>query len=171
MRTQQGLTLVELVITIVIIGAAVAGVVGAFALMAGRSADVLWEARTSELGQLYLDEILTKRWADGVPNGGAKPPSDTCAVTGLESGENAANAGDYDDVDDFDDINGVNARFLSGSIGSEYNGYTIDVAVTCAGNELGGGFSIEDAKRIDVTITPPSGTGAPMTFTAYKANF
>ena len=43
MRARHGgATLVELVITIVIIGVAIAGVVGAFSLIAGRSADPLY---------------------------------------------------------------------------------------------------------------------------------
>ncbi len=67
---QRGATLVELVITIVIISVAIAGVVGAFALISGRSADPLNQTRAVELAQLYMDEIITKKYDDATPQGG-----------------------------------------------------------------------------------------------------
>ena len=54
-RTQKGATLVELVITIVIISVAIAGVVGAFALISGRSADPLNQTGAVALAQIYMD--------------------------------------------------------------------------------------------------------------------
>ena len=65
MRARHGgATLVELVITIVIIGVAIAGVVGAFSLIAGRSADPLNQTRAVALAQLYMDEILSRKYDD-----------------------------------------------------------------------------------------------------------
>ena len=55
---QQGAPLVELVMTIVIIGVAIAGVVGAFSLITGRSADPLNQTRAVALAQLYMDEMF-----------------------------------------------------------------------------------------------------------------
>ena len=69
---QHGATLVELVMTIVIISVAIAGVVGAFSLIAGRSADPLNQTRAVALAQLYIDEILARRFAEASPNGGRR---------------------------------------------------------------------------------------------------
>ncbi len=57
---QQGATLMELVMTIVIIGVAIAGVVGAFSLITGRSADPLNQTRAVALAQLY--EVDPEIW-------------------------------------------------------------------------------------------------------------
>jgi MSHA pilin protein MshD len=45
------------------------------------------------------------------------------------------------------------------------------VAVACAGSEVGVAVEVanEDAKRIDITITDPS--GQDWRFTAYRGNF
>lgn len=168
MREQRGLTLVELVITIVIISTAVAGVVGAFALISGRSADFLWQTRTAELAQLYLDEIITKRWDENTGLGGS-PTVTACNINGPEAGENRD---DYDDVDDFDTGgNPVDARDLLDGLDAIYDDYDVAITMSCAGDELGNGLAAADAKRIDLRIIPPAGTGQPITFTAYRANF
>jgi len=168
MRKQRGLTLVELVITIVIISTAVAGVVGAFALITGRSADFLWQTRAAELAQLYLDEIITKRWDENTGLGGS-PTVTACSINGPEAGENRD---DYDDVDDFNTGGSpVDARDLLDGLDAIYDDYDVAIAMSCAGDELGNGLASADAKRIDLRIIPPPGTGEPITFTAYRANF
>ena len=73
LRPQAGATLVELVITIVIIGIAVAGVVGAFSTMAGRSADPLWQSKSVALAQIYADEIIGRKFDEAAGNGGTPP--------------------------------------------------------------------------------------------------
>ncbi|MGM0449306.1 MAG: type IV pilus modification PilV family protein, partial [Pseudomonadota bacterium] len=57
-QRQSGVTLIEMVITMVIVSVAIAGVVGGYSLVVGRSADTLYQSRTTALGQAYLDEIL-----------------------------------------------------------------------------------------------------------------
>lgn len=157
---QSGATLVELVMTIVIISIAVAGVVGAFATIAGRSADPLNETRAVELAQLYLDEILTKKYDEGTPEGGVPVYSGSCRV-GVDG--SSESRGTFDDVDDYNKLEESPANILTSSVG--YNGFTVSVAITCAGAEIG----VPDAKRIDVTIAPP--TGQDFLFTAYRVNY
>lgn len=156
---QSGATLVELVMTIVIISIAVAGVVGAFATIAGRSADPLNETRAVELAQLYLDEILTKKYDEDTPEGGVPVYPGACRV-GVDDSESR---GAFDDVDDYDNLGEPPSNILNSSAG--YSGFTVSVAVTCAGAEIG----VPDAKRIDVTIAPPS--GQDFLFTAYRVNY
>ena len=158
---QRGVTLIELVITIVLISIAIAGVVGGFSLVVGRSADTLFQSRTTAVGQAYLDEILSRRFDRATGTGGVPPYDGTCRVQ--------PGGGDRDNfgvVDDYDDINGESPQLASGGFGSEYSNYSVSVDVTCAGSEVGVG---EDAKRIDVTVNPPQ--GPTMEFTAYRGNF
>ncbi|ERS88650.1 MULTISPECIES: prepilin-type N-terminal cleavage/methylation domain-containing protein [Marinobacter] len=162
MLVQRGATLVELVMAIVIISVAIAGVVGAFSLIAGRSADPLNQTRAIALAQFYMDEVLSRKYDDKTLPGGV-PKEVGCTIDKEESGRK-----DFDDVDDYYDINGLapeNAE--GGSLGAQYSGFRVSISVTCAGTEVG--LPSGEAKRIDITITDPSAND--YRFTAYRANY
>lgn len=161
-RRPAGATLVELVITIVIIGVAVAGVAGAFATIVGRSADPLDQSRAVALAQLYMDEILTKPFDHNTPAGGIPPYSGGCNI-GAESGETRAT---FNDVDDY---HGINQEQPTSPLGllAGYGSFRVSVTVTCAGTELG--LAAAAAKRIALTIVTPSAQS--YVFSAYRVNF
>lgn len=158
----RGATLVELVMTIVIISVAIAGVVGAFSLIAGRSADPLNQTRAVELAQLYVDEILTKKYDHNTPQGGVPKYAGVCII-GAEGGETRAS---YNDVDDYDAIDDEAPQTGMGLLDG-YGGFRVSVTVECAGDEVG--LATAEAKRIDLTITPPGASA--FQFSAYRANF
>lgn len=161
-QRQSGVTLIELVITIVIVSVAIAGVVGGYSLVVGRSADTLYQSRTTALGQAYLDEILARRFGPGVGPGG-NPPASGCNDTGTGGGKDRSR---YTNVNDYQGLEDSPPRLVSGGFGETYDGFSVEVTITCAGSEVGVG---DGAKRIDVMIQPPQ--GPDMTFTAYKGNF
>ena len=162
-----GATLVELVITIVIISVAIAGVVGAFSLIAGRSADPLNQTRAVALSQLYMDEILARKFAEGSPTGGGEVGSaeSDCGNIGSDVTESRET---YDDVDDYDELNDASPQNSEEDPLSGYSGFLVSVAVACAGTEVGFAGNYQ-AKRIDITITDPSGND--YLFSAYRGNF
>lgn len=157
----RGATLVELVMTIIIISIAIAGVVGAFALITGRSADPLNQTRAVELAQLYMDEILTKKYDHGVPQGGLPKHMGPCNIG--SDGEARAN---YNDVDDYNGLADEPPR-SSVNMLNGYSGFRVGVTVTCAGTEVG--LASGDAKRVDLVIRTPGGPA--FVFSAYRANF
>lgn len=161
-RRPAGATLVELVITIVIIGVAVAGVAGAFATIVGRSADPLDQSRAVALAQLYMDEILTKPFDQNTPAGGIPPYSGGCSI-GAESGETRAT---FNDVDDY---HGINQEQPTSPLGllTGYGSFRVSVTVACAGTELG--LAAAAAKRVALTIVTPSAQS--YVFSAYRVNF
>ena len=162
----SGATLVELVITIVIISVAIAGVVGAFSLIAGRNADPLNQTRAVALAQIYMDEILSRRYDEDTPIGGTPWETMTNCPIGTDTGESGR--ADYDDVDDYDAIADAAPENADGDpLGADYNNFEVTVTVQCAGDEIG--LATDEAKRIDLTITDPGGLG--FEFSAYKANF
>ncbi|WP_148861648.1 type IV pilus modification PilV family protein [Marinobacter fonticola] len=160
-RRQSGATLVELVMTIVIISIAVAGVVGAFATIAGRSADPLNQTRAVELAQLYLDEILAKKYDELTPEGGVPPYTGGCNINTDE-----VDRADFDDVDDYHNLTDNPPKSPVTNIAG-YSGFQVAVSVACAGGEVG--LAAANAKRIRVTITTPG--GPVFDFSAYRANF
>lgn len=160
-NASAGATLVELVITIIIISVAIAGTVGAFSLIAGRSADPLNQTRAVALAQIYMDEILARRYDEATPVGGV-PKASGCNINTEEDVR-----ADYDDVDDYNDIDNANPANAEGTALAEYNGFLVSVSVQCAGTEVG--LTGDDAKRIDLAITDPSGQG--YNFSVYRANY
>lgn len=159
---ERGATLIELVMTIVIISVAIAGVVGAFALVSGRSANALDATRAVELGQLYMDEILSRRYDDATPQGGVPAYAGACTI-GPDGSEARA---DYDDVDDYDGIDESPPANATGNL-SGYNGFRVVVDVACAGDDVG--LATDQAKRVTVSVNPPG--ASPFVFTAYRTNF
>lgn len=165
---QQGATLVELVMTIVIISIAIAGVVGAFALIAGRSADPLNQTRAVALAQLYMDEILARDYDESSNVGGGKvlAAQVDCAAPGAD-GETR---GSYGDVDDYNAVNDELPQDGEGIPLPGYDGFRVSITVLCAGNDVTEmSLANADAKRIDITITDPSGNN--YLFSAYRGNF
>ncbi len=161
--SQQGATLVELVMTIVIISVAIAGVVGAFSLIAGRSADPLNQTRAVELAQLYMDEIITRKYDHNAPQGGVPRYSGGCNI---DTEEGLRNRALFNDVDDYNGLADSPPEGAQGELDG-YDGFTVKVAVKCAGADVK--LPPSQAKRVDLTITAPGGQN--FSFTAYKANF
>ncbi len=164
---QQGATLVELIMTIVIISVAIAGVVGAFSLIAGRSADPLNQSRAVALSQLYMDEIFAKKFADGSPVGGGAVDSSGGADC-ADLGDDGETRSMFNDVDDYHGLFDDPPRNSEEDTLNGYNGFTVSIAVQCDGNQVDFTEAYQ-AKRIDITITDPSGNN--YLFSAYRGNF
>jgi len=168
LSSQCGVTLIELVISIVILSIAVVSLVTVMSQSIGRSSNILLQDKSVQLAQAYLDEILAKRFDESTPVGGIPAAVLSACVLSAESESRAS----YDDVDDYHGLveqppqSQTNAQF------SSYAGYKVEVDVSCAGTELGLGASAaanRRAKRIDVTVTDPAGQS--MIFSAYRSGF
>ncbi|MCP5162534.1 MAG: type II secretion system protein [Hahellaceae bacterium] len=159
------MTLVELVITIVVISIAMVAVLTAFSGAMGRSADPLWRNKTLKLAQLYLDEMTTKKFDETTPVGGV-PASTAVTCSGL--GAEEADRSLYDDVDDYHNLNETPPLNQKGGALNGYAGYRVQVSVTCSGT-LVGAADDSQIKKISLTITPPG--EAPVLFSSFVGNF
>ncbi len=157
---QQGVTLVELVITIVVLGIALVAIVSAISNSVSRGSNILLQDRMIELSQAYMDEILGKRFDDATPMGGF-PPVTACNIATEE-----ADRADYDDVDDYDGISEAPTSQTSASF-ADYTDYNVTVSVSCEGDEVA--VTNSRAKRVTLVITDPRGQS--ITFSAYKGNY
>ncbi|WP_250656583.1 type II secretion system protein [Alkalimarinus coralli] len=162
---QRGMTLVEMVISIVLISIAMTAVLTAFSTSMGRSSDPLWKNKSLKLAQLYLDEILSKKYDVSTPLGGV-PATPVGAVSCNVSGPKAGSRASYNNVDDYNGIN-EKPQFVTGAALGAYDGYNVKVSVVCAGDDVG--LATNNAKRITVTVTPPG--QSPMPFSVYRSNF
>ncbi len=162
----QGATLVELVITIMVVSVALAGVLAVININARTSADPMVEHQSIAIAEAYLEEILTKEFTD---------------PDGSEVGENRAS---FDDVSDYHNLanNGCIATTAAcpalGSCACDQNGnpidglqgYTVNVQVMSV-DLVGTAVTISAAnvRRVQVTVTPP--LGEPVVIGGYRTNY
>ncbi|MNZ88845.1 hypothetical protein D3C78_1077460 [compost metagenome] len=140
MNRQRGVTLVELVIAIVIVGIAAAALYSAMASIGGRSADPLLRQQSLALAEAYLEEILLQDFLD--PTSGSQCPS--APASRLL----------YDNVCDYAGLVDNGARNAYGEALAGLQGYRVSVTVTpLAWNGLAAG----DVLQVEVTVRDPSG--------------
>lgn len=189
----RGLTLIEVVVAIVVIGIGAGAIMLMLAEGYRGSPDPQLRIKAVELGQSYMDEILTKAWDDKTPPGGGcvvpsgasacgSGPAAACPGSAGSCGpDGGEDRGTFDDVDDYDGLcEGTAAacactpdaglRDASGDPRSgRYDGFCVDITVaTGVGGELDS-VAADDAKRIDIRVTNPPGVTA--TYTTYRLNF
>jgi MSHA pilin protein MshD len=152
----KGFSLIELVISIVVLGIALSALSSSLFLGIGRSSDPLWQSKMTQLSQAYLDEILSMRYQENSPLGGGSVG--TCSIAGTEAGE--SNRSLYDDVDDYDGLSEP-VDFLDSTTPSNYAGYTVNIGVTC--NDVA-----VNSKLIAVTFTSP--TNQSLVFSVVRAD-
>lgn len=157
----RGIAMVEVVMVIVIISIAMVSSLQAFSLLGGRSSDLMLQARTLDLAQIYMDEALSYAFDETTGTGGVPTYTGTCRIT--DDGE-ARDA--YDDVDDLNDIANENPALVDSSLAAEYSQYRVTVNVACDSSI---GMNADGGKRVDIQITDP--TGAVSVFSLYKGNY
>ncbi len=147
----RGVTLVELILSIVVIGAALAGVTMVIVRNTSASADPLIWHQAAIIAEAYLEEALTKEFTD--PN----PP---------EGGETRAT---YDDVLDYNNIVAESPpRDQNGTPIAALAGYSVNVQVI---PEAFGtpAVSSANAVRVQVTVTTPA--GGSIVVSGYRTNY
>jgi MSHA pilin protein MshD len=130
---QDGVTLVELLVSIVIVSIAASGVLGVLSMTTAASADPMIRHQAAAIAEAYLEEILLK------------PIDDPDGVDG------EASRADYDDLDDYDGLADTGARDQFGApIGglSDYN-----VAVGVSPSTALPAIPASNALRVDVVVT------------------
>ncbi|MBU4117789.1 MAG: prepilin-type N-terminal cleavage/methylation domain-containing protein [Proteobacteria bacterium] len=172
LSSNQGFTLIEIVITIVILGA-VAGILVPFFNAIVHSPDPVIRERAISLGQAMMDEIIAKKWDENSPNGGgplntSESARGTVAATpvatlGVDAGENRTTYDDVDDyrsmpaeVDNFTDQNGSNFS-LPGYRRQVAVDYIASPSAVITQNLPTISATATDTKRVVVTITSPLG--------------
>ena len=152
-----GVTLVELVIAIVIIGVALSGTLLVMRQTIGGSADPMVLHQGIAIAEAYLEEISLKPFYD--PNLGAG--GGTCPVAD-------ATRDLYDNVCDYNGLNDLGARDQDGNAIAGPTRYTVAVTVdtTSTLNALGGATIVI---RTDVQVTHPDMENFMLS--AYRANY
>lgn len=149
MNAMHGVSLIELLVSIVIVSIAASGVLGVLSMTSASSADPMAQHQASAIAQAYIEEILLKPFDD--PDG--------------SDGESAR--ADFDDVDDYDGLVDSGARNQLGNPITGLDSYTVSV-VTSATTALAPVPSA-DAIRVDVAVA--RGSSINFVLSAYKTRF
>jgi MSHA pilin protein MshD len=165
---QSGVTLIELIITIVVIGIAMSALVSSLSTGIANSSTPLWEGKALELSQAYLDEIQAMKFDEDTALGGGElsGASVHCTVASFDDSEVRSL---FDDVDDYHNLTDAPPQLIDSAINmDEYANYSVSVQVACAGTDLGL-VNNSSAKRITVLVSVPGGELRSVSF--YKGNF
>ena len=170
---EQGFTLIELIITIVVMAIAFTALGIGLVTAVRDSVDPVVSMRAAALGQAYLDEIVGRQFDENSGLGGVtrcdEAGQPACSNSfGPEAGETRAS---FDDVDDFHGLDETPPRNVLGQIESQYEGFRVQVSVAYAGNDFSASFATptRSMKRITVTVTTP--VSGSFVFSTYRGNF
>ncbi|MCX8145428.1 MAG: type II secretion system GspH family protein [Azovibrio sp.] len=141
----RGITLVELILAIVVIGAGLAGVLVAFQTAVRASADPLVRKQMAAIAEEMVEEISLRPFA-ATPNAAPAP----CARD------------TFNDIDDYNGYNVVGICDIAGNALPQLADYQVAVAVTNA--NLAG----LTAKRIEVDVRMG---GQRLALVAYRTNW
>jgi MSHA pilin protein MshD len=133
-RRHAGLTLIELVITIVVLAPGLLGVLAMMSFATARSADPVLDTQGRAIAEAYLEEILLRAYAD---------------PDGSEAGESRAT---WDDVDDYDALAANGCTAVSAAC---------PVLGACACNQFGEPFDALQDYLVAVDTVATTLNGAP----------
>lgn len=153
MRARAGLTLVELVISMVVIGIALSGAFLALHQSLSASADPMVQQQASAVAESVLEEVLAKAYLD---------PDD-----GVLCGAPEAQRALYDNVCDYQGFDETGVRTQEGLPVAGLEAYRVRVAVdeSASLNGLSGSAQI---LRVDVRVN--FGGRVDLTLSGYRAN-
>ncbi|GAB4116766.1 MAG: hypothetical protein Fur0026_04280 [Sideroxydans sp.] len=146
MKCQRGISLIELILFIVILSVALAGILLVMNQVTAHSADPLLHKQSLAVAESLLEEIELQDFIDG--NDGV---TTTCPPA---SAVTAANRTDYHIVDCYNGFSMTGITDLNNNPTGLTN-YSASVAIV---PEALGGIAAGSAVRITVTVTDPQGT-------------
>ncbi|MFT4652968.1 MAG: MSHA pilin protein MshD [Kangiellaceae bacterium] len=188
-HNNNGFTLVELVIGIVLLSVAMVTIVSVIIPQSKQGIDPLWQVRAVSLAQSLLTEISSKAFDEqSLAAGGRQACNDgTTACTSSDAlGPDASESrNNFDDIDDYTnltligaDITNASGIILSGDIVDLFLGFEADISVVYDDNTDGINDAEPDSdssvtvtgnkKLISIIITTPGGEKMP--FSAYRSN-
>lgn len=145
----KGITLIELVISIVVFALIITPLLLVFAAVSQDTAGGVYINRAHALAQSYMELILSRSFDENNTS-----PWTARSDLGLDSGETAGDLSSYDDVDDFDGYTITDP---------DYSGLTATVSVYyVVDGDWNTVYTEADStnyKRIDIVVTLPQNFG------------
>jgi MSHA pilin protein MshD len=180
-QAERGLSLIELLVFIVIVGIAATAILGVFGGLTRSSANLLPDKQAQAIAASMLREIMAQPFTFCDPsdprapiatNANPAPPGCTNASGvenfGLEAGENYVTRTTLDNVNDYNGYNSGGAvNFPDGTVVTTLAGYNVGVSVASAG--VISGVPANSTLRVTVTVTPTA--GAPVQLVGVRIRY
>jgi MSHA pilin protein MshD len=143
LKVQLGVTLIELILSMLIISIALVGIMSVVNFTVSRSADPVVQQQAVTIAESYLEEILLQNYSGGA----------------------SSQRSDFDDVDDYQNLsdNGAHDQLGNAIDGLSQNTVSVAVATPMA---LAGGVN---AKQITVSVSGPGISN--LSLVGYKAEY
>ena len=155
--TQRGFTLIEMIISIIILSIALAGVLITYNITVRGSADALVSKQLVAIAEEMMEEVLLKPFVPPAGSAVAGTAGGACAGPGT-----AADRSAFDEVGDYNNYQTPDICDIDGNAVPGLNGYSVTVLVL-ADNTLG----IGAANTLRVTVTAARG-GETMVLDGFK---
>jgi MSHA pilin protein MshD len=177
--SQQGFTLIEIIVGIVVLSIAFSIFTSLIYPLANQSAKQVHQIKAAELGQSMINEIIAKAFDENSDKSGGvyrcgESGETACSSTMGPEGSEAEESEKREQFDDVDDYN--NLLIIKNSLGDSLNdiyvGYQINVKVINDSDYDGDHDDADNnftAKLMTVTVTTPQ--GVDFVFAVYRVNF
>ncbi len=164
-RSHTGVTLVELILSIVVIVLAVVGVFPLMSTIDRHSADPMIRHQAVAIAEAYLEEVMLLPFDEFAASGAAEGP------VGIDAGETAR--GLYDDVNDYIAHTDVGARSLSNpaAVIPGLDQYTVSVVVQNDPNLGAGALAVPNAAAELVTVRVSHPAGVNVVLAGYRTRY
>jgi MSHA pilin protein MshD len=155
----HGFTLIEIIVTIVVLAIASTSLLSVFTSTVRTSADPMIQQQAISIAEAYMEEIMLKSFSD--PRKDDVPPVNETG--GSEAGETRVN---FNDVQDYNDLLDTKVRDQNNNEISSLEYYT--VVVTVAEKALHG-IDKKDSLFINITVTHSA--ISPIAISGYRTNY
>ena len=171
-----GFTLIELVITIVILAIGVAAFTQLMNASTIASVDPMVRQQAHAVAQSYLEEVMLNSFCD--PNLSTNCPAyctgaNICSTCGgTASPAPAEDRAGYDDVCDYNGLSNAGARNQFDSAIAALSDYNVTITVDDSGVSLGTLDSESgEVVRVDVHVTHATNPNVDVTLSGYRTNY
>lgn len=178
-RGQAGLTLVELIITIVVLGIAAVAVLQSLGVLVLRNVDPMLRSQSRLLAEAMINEIQTRAFFDPAVDPTLDPSNIPTSICPTQTIPPDADRNAWNDICDYNsyDSGSAGPRFRDGNVIPGLSGYQVQVTVDASVSSaltLGGDLSnqagcVPQLARITVTVTDPR--GQPLKLDAYRTSY
>jgi len=173
----RGLTLIELLIFIVIVGIAATAILGVFGSLTRNSASLLPDKQAQAIAAGMMQEVLAQPFTfcdPDAPNASTAAAATVAACGGehennltLEAGETQATRTTLDNVNDYNGFVSAGVSLPDGTPVTGLGGFVVAVRVLNA--NVFAGIPASETLRVTVTVTPPG--GAPVVLDGVRIRY
>lgn len=160
-RRERGLSLIEIVIFIVVLGIGVAGMAILYNQLTLASVDPMMRKQAVAIANSLMEEVQLHPFTHCDPDDPAvftapTPPCTVPEALGAEAGESRYGPTRYDNVNDYNGFSMSGIQDVNGNPIAGLEAYSARVDIVNAGADLPAAVPAAEVLRIDVTVDGPA---------------